>query len=38
MDQVCLMDNGMSFIYLKARLFYMDSTCHSISSGMWNVT
>jgi hypothetical protein len=20
------------------RLFYMDSTCHAISGGMWNVT
>jgi hypothetical protein len=25
-------------IYLQAKILYMDSTCHAISSGMWNVT
>jgi hypothetical protein len=25
-------------IYFQVRLFYMDSTFHSISGGMWNVT
>jgi hypothetical protein len=25
-------------IYLKVILFYMDSTCHAIYVGMWNIT
>jgi hypothetical protein len=25
-------------IYFHTILFYMDITCHAISSGMWNVT
>jgi hypothetical protein len=32
------MDNGMSFDIFAGTIFYMDSTCHVISGGMWNVT
>jgi hypothetical protein len=32
------MYNDMSFNIFEGNTIYIDSTCHYVSSGMWNIT